>query len=136
MSKNKRILKEFTLFAFVGGIAFVVDVSILYSVKTDIGLYWGRVVSFFCAVIVTWILNRELTFRRRISDLSMFSEFKKYLTIMIGGGALNYILYATLLNTMENFAFHPIWAVAIGSNAGMIFNFIFLQNTLFSKYRK
>jgi putative flippase GtrA len=131
LSRTNRLLKELILFSFVGGIAFVVDVGILYLVKTDIGLYWGRVTSFFCAVIVTWILNRQLTFRRRMSDLSLFSEFINYLIIMIGGGTINYLIYTALVTTMENVATQPILGVAAGSGAGMLFNFIFARYFVF-----
>ncbi|WP_262966021.1 GtrA family protein [Methylobacter psychrophilus] len=129
--KNKRLLKELILFAFVGGIAFAVDVGVLYLVKADIGIYWGRAASFFCAVIVTWLLNRQLTFKGRMSGLSLCSEFARYLTVMMGGGAVNYLLYASLVTTMENVAAQPVWGVAAGSGAGMMFNFIFAKYFIF-----
>ena len=131
MSKNKRLLKELISFALVGGIAFTVDVGVLYFVKADIGIYWGRAVSFFCAVIVTWLLNRKLTFKRRMSGRSLFSEFTRYLTVMMGGGTVNYLLYATLVTTMEKVAAQPVWGVAAGSGAGMMFNFIFVKYFIF-----
>jgi putative flippase GtrA len=131
LSKNKRISREFILFALVGGIAFVVDVGVLYSVKAELGVYWGRATSFLCAVIVTWLLNRQLTFKGRFSGLSLFSEFARYLVVMMGGGTINYLLYAVLVTTVAKVAAQPVWGVAAGSCAGMLFNFIFARFFVF-----
>jgi putative flippase GtrA len=131
LSKNRQLLKELILFAFVGGIALAVDIGVLYLVKAEIGIYWGRAPSFFSAVIVTWLLNRELTFKIRMSGLSLYSEFTRYLTIMMGGGVINYLFYAVLVSSMENVAAQPLWGVAVGSCAGMLFNFIFAKYFIF-----
>jgi putative flippase GtrA len=136
------------LFAIVGGIAFFVDAGILYLVKGELGIYRGRLASFFCAVLTTWILNRLLTFRHRSSGLSLFSEFARYMTVMLAGGAVNYLVYALLAYSVEMVAAQPIWGVAAGSLSGMLFNFFSArhfvfkknthspQNSLFSRFKK
>ena len=86
-----RSRKEFITFGAIGTAAFVVDAAILYLVKGILGIYWGRGLSFFCAVIFTLILNRNFTFRKRWSGKTMFSEFGQYLIVMLGGGVLNYL---------------------------------------------
>jgi len=116
--------RELILFGLVGVAAFAVDAGILYLVMPVVGAYWGRALSFFCAVFTTWLLNRHLTFKNRYSDLPLVVEFIKYIVAMLGGGSINYILYAYLLLTFENIAAQPIWGVASGSGAGMMVNFI------------
>jgi putative flippase GtrA len=123
--------KELILFALVGGIAFAVDIGVLYVAMGVLGIYWGRATSLLCAVFVTWLLNRHLTFKERLSGLSLFGEFSRYLVVMMGGGTLNYLLYAALTATFETVAAQPVWGVAAGSSAGMLFNFIFARYFVF-----
>ncbi len=122
---------ELFFFTLVGAIAFAVDVGILYIVKSAFGLYWGRVISFICAVFITWLLNRKLTFKERFSGLSLFSEFARYLTVMISGGMVNYLIYASLVVTLKGVANEPIWGVAAGSCAGLLVNFILARSFVF-----
>lgn len=124
--------KQLTHFAFFGGIAFIVDISVLYILKQTLGIYWGRVISFFCAVIASWIFNRNFTFKHSISGLSLIREFIHYLVVMIAGGFVNYLLYAWLVSTYELFAAQPVLGVAAGSCAGMIFNFLSAKTLIFS----
>lgn len=116
--------RELILFGAIGTTAFLVDASILYSVKGIFGVYWGRLLSFFCAVLFTWLLNRNLTFKHRASGKSFPSEFAHYFLVMLGGGAVNYILYAILVASVEAVAKQPILGVAAGSAGGFLFNFV------------
>jgi putative flippase GtrA len=50
--------------------------------------YSGRVLSFLSAVWLTWRLNRRYTFAA--SGSSAWREWWRYLTVMLGGGAVNY----------------------------------------------
>lgn len=119
-----RLHREIILFGAIGTAAFLVDASILYSVKGILGVYWGRLLSFFCAVLSTWLLNRNVTFRQRASGKSVPTEFAHYFLVMLGGGAVNYFLYAILVATVVAVEKQPIWGVAAGSCAGFFFNFV------------
>lgn len=126
---------DFILFGAIGTAAFLVDGSILYSVKGILGVYWGRLLSFFCAVLFTWLLNRNLTFKRRASGRSLSAEFAHYFLVMLGGGMVNYFLYAILVVTVEAVANKPILGVAAGSCAGLIFNFTLARRFVYSRQR-
>lgn len=125
--------RELGWFGVAGAIAFAVDVGILYLVKPTLGLYWGRGVSFFCAVLVTWLLNRNITFKYRSSRSSAFWEFSQYLLVMLGGGSVNYLVYAGLLQISEAIEREPVWGVAAGSIAGLLFNFSFARFLIFKQ---
>jgi putative flippase GtrA len=115
--------REIVLFGLIGAIAFAVDVGVLYLLKSSLGVYWGRAVSFVCAVFVTWLLNRNITFKVRSSGLSLFTEFARYFFVMLGGGSVNYLVYAVLVTVSVSVAAQPVWGVAAGSCAGLLFNF-------------
>lgn len=130
--KGDLLTKSLFLFSLAGTVGFLVDVGTLYIVKEIFGNYWGRIISFFCAVLVTWLINRRHAFSHRVSGMSLFGEFSRYLSVMLGGGIVNYFVYAVLVfavNAIEN---QPIWGVAVGSIAGMYVNYISAKHFVFT----
>ena len=126
-----RLIQDYIFFGVVGAIGFLVDVAVLYLLIGSIGLFYGRAVSFLAAVVVTWLLNRKLTFRHRNSRLESGREFTVYLTLMLIGGLVNYAVYAGLVVTIPPIIAHPFIAVAAGSLAGMLINFVTSRFFLF-----
>lgn len=126
-----KVLRELVLFGLVGVIGFIVDAAILYLLKASLGLYYGRLLSFICAVLTTWVLNRHLTFSKRASGLSLTHEFSRYLGLMLGGGVVNYVSYALLVYFVEFVARQPVWGVAVGSVAGMMVNYLLARFFVF-----
>lgn len=123
MGSKLMLLRQLFLFGIVGTIGFIVDAGILYLSKSFLGLYWGRGLSFVCAVFATWILNRNITFKAN-HKLSLFKEFAFYLWCMLFGGAANLITYYLLIHYFGLVAENPIIGVAIGSVVGMAINFL------------
>ncbi|PJG84405.1 GtrA family protein [Conservatibacter flavescens] len=120
---NKSTIKQILFFGFIGGVGFVVDTTILYLLKDNFGLYISRLVSFICAVFVTWILNRNITFKAQ-RRTNKFYEFLYYLWCMIFGGMANLLTYYLLVSYVITVLNYPIVGVAAGSIAGMVINFI------------
>jgi putative flippase GtrA len=126
-----KVVRELVLFGLVGVIGFLVDSGVLYLLKSSMGLYYGRLFSFISAVLTTWILNRHLTFSKRASGLSLFTEFSRYFGLMLGGGVVNYASYALLVYFIEFVARQPVWGVAVGSCAGMMVNYLLARFFIF-----
>ncbi len=116
-------LTNVIMFGIVGGVGFIFDVAVLYSLKGHIGLYPAKIVSFFIAVIITWLLNRVLTFKHRPSGLSLHREFTHYFVVMIAGGVINYLTFWLSTSYSSIIMAYPVIGVAIGSLCGMIFNY-------------
>ncbi|WP_080745402.1 GtrA family protein [Cupriavidus necator] len=129
----KKVATEICSFAFVGVLGFLVDAGVLYLLKAQLGLYWGRAASFLCAASITWIINRSMTFSGRHSGQSMLREYLSYLLLMCGGGAVNYGAYAVSISISTRVAAHPIIGVAIGSLAGLSVNYVSSRFLLFQK---
>lgn len=127
------IRKEFLIFGIVGTLGFLVDAGVLYLLKGSLGLYWARVPSFFCAATATWLLNRQFTFRSRVSGVSIFQEYTKYFGLMLGGGAVNYLVYAIAVSLLPAVAYRPLASVALGSIAGMFINYFFARYFVFRR---
>jgi putative flippase GtrA len=126
---------QFLRFAIAGAIGFFVDAGVLYGMlRLGAGPYAGRLVSFLCAVIVTWQINRRYTFssdRKR----SLWREWNEYLLAMIFGGICNYAVYVLAVKLLPASGASPLVGVAFGSIAGMVVNFVSAKLWVFRQGR-
>jgi len=118
-----KVIKEIIVFGLVGALGFMIDAAVLYLLKSSLGLYLGRAISFFCAVIVTWILNRSLTFKGEKRKRRLVFEFMHYMVLMLIGGLFNVGTYYLMVHQSELVKIYPIIGVAAGSIIGMFVNF-------------
>jgi len=113
-------------FAVVGTGGFVVDTAVLYSMLA-LGLdrYSGRAVSYLCAATFTWFGNRTITFAdaRATGARDTAAEWLRFLVSNLGGGAVNYGVYAALVSSSELVFAHPVLGVAAGALSGMTVNY-------------
>jgi putative flippase GtrA len=126
-------LREMFLFGVSGILGFVVDTAVLYALQIYLGPFVARGISFFFAVLTTWIFNRRITFGNRRSGLQKQSEFFSYLVLMLAGGVVNYAVYAWLVLNYQLVAEHLVIGVAIGSLAGMCINYATSRIILFRR---
>ena len=113
--------RQFGRFAVAGVAGLIVDVGVLYvALALGSGYYAGRALSFLAAVYATWRINRRYTFT---ATASPWREWWRYLAAMLGGGAVNYAVYALLVANVPPHPLLPFAAVACGSLAGMVVNF-------------
>jgi putative flippase GtrA len=122
------------LFALSGALGFVVDAGLLYVfLHLGLGYGAGRLASFFCAVFVTWKINRRHTFEHRHLPPT-WGEWWRYLSAMAVGGVLNLATYMLALHALAVAgALKPLLAVAAGSLAGMVVNFISAKRWVFRR---
>lgn len=117
---SRPLTNQFLRFAAVGAAGFVVDASVLYAVAGALGLYFGRVLSFWAAATFTWLLNRRFTFdSSNRAERRWWREYARYIASMLAGAVLNYLAYVAALR----WGMAPVAAVALGSLAGMTLNF-------------
>jgi len=126
-------LKKFILFGLAGGAGFVVDTAVLYALKGALGLYGARVVSFICAVLTTWLINRVLAFKGQSAGVPIWREFLTYLGAMILGGLVNYAIYAALVATIPFVAANPVIGIGAGVIGGMFVNFMLADRLVFKQ---
>jgi putative flippase GtrA len=125
---------QFLRFAVIGTAAFVVDASTLYAALWfGLGLYAGRVVSYLVAATFTWYGNRRITFvHSRAEGVGpAAAEWLKFLVANLGGGAVNYAIYAALIASFAMVRAYPVLGVAAGSLAGLVVNFTLSKFVVF-----
>ena len=121
-------------FVLAGAIGFVVDAAVLYGLMSVAGLspMVGRVGSFLCASFVTWRINRRFTFGATNGG-NWLIEWFRYVWASVAGASVNYAVFALLIVASPAAARMPTLAVAAGSIAGMVINFVLYGRLVFRK---
>jgi putative flippase GtrA len=115
--------REIVRFAIAGVIGFLVDAAALYAaLALGAGYFLGRLCSFLLAVWATWQFNRRFTFPGKRAE-SAWKEWWRYLLAMSAGGLVNLGAYALTVLLLPKEPWLPLFAVAVGSGAGMCVNF-------------
>lgn len=126
--------RAFWRFCAAGVVGLVVDIAVLYVLAPLLGWYVGRAGSFVAAASVTWWLNRRFTFVLRPAHCQppVWREYFQYLASMLVGGSVNYLVYVSVVYGVRS-VFAPLLGVALGSIAGLIFNYLAARHLVFCR---
>lgn len=129
---------QFLRFALVGIVGLFVDLLVLQVSIRIIGLgpVFGRLVSYLCAATTTWAINRRVTFPDQRSDSALLREWGLFLMSNAAGGGVNLGVYWFLVTSNVPFFSSPGLALAVGSIAGLLFNFLASKHVVFSARSK
>jgi putative flippase GtrA len=107
-------------FLGVGAIGLITDLAV-FTVVLEHGLHplLARLVSLAIATVVTWRLNRALTFDR--SGHRPSREVMRYAVVAGCAQAVSYVTFAVLVVTV--FAAMPQLAVIVGAAIGALFSY-------------
>jgi putative flippase GtrA len=108
-------------FLGVGGLGLLTDLAV-FTIVLSHGLnpLVARVVSLAIATVVTWRLNRALTFDR--SGRRPAVEAMRYATVAAAAQAVSYAVFAILVVTV--LAAVPQLAVIVGAAAGALVSYV------------
>lgn len=126
--------RQLAFFVLAGLLGLAVDSAILYALASWLGFYGARVLSFLAAATTTWAVNRRYTFDGHGGDKPVWRQYLQYLASMTLGGCVNYAAYAATLQ-WAGWSFAPLLGVALGSLAGMGFNFASARYLVFRAHR-
>jgi len=120
-------------FALVGVVGFVVDAGCLqaYLALLPDHFFDGRAASYLAAATTTWACNRAFTFGASAGTAAW--QWGRFVLFNLSGGAVNYGVYAVLVETQPLVARYPVLAVAAGSLAGLGVNFIVSRKFVFRR---
>lgn len=115
---------ELLRFGLVGLSGLVVDLAVLHLYLALAGdrPYSGQAIAWCVAVTTNWALNRRFTFTGR-GHGPMLRQWARFVTVNLGGAALNNGCYALLVAGVPLCHAVPDIAVAAGTLAGMLLNF-------------
>jgi putative flippase GtrA len=120
-------------FAVVGTVGFLVDAGIVFGLTgLDASPFAAQALAFAAAVTVTWLGNRSWTFRDNVGRFSLKQEWLRYVSANVVGWCVNNSVYGGLVLGMPFASRNPVWAVAAGSLAGLVFNYTAARRVVFS----
>ncbi len=122
---KSKVITEIQRFAISGTVGFAVDAGIVFVLTTILGLspIPAQIVAFSIAVTATWLINRNWTFAGMASE-RWLREWMHYVVANSFGALVNNGVYIVLVLWKTAFYKTPVLAVAVGSIAGMVFNFL------------
>jgi putative flippase GtrA len=118
-----RALGEFLRFGLVGALGFIWDTATVYALAPWLGLYLAGIAAYVVAASINWMLNRIWTFRGAPRQRAAL-QWARFLAANLVGFVLNRGTYATLIATFVTCRTYPVLAVAAGSLAGLMANFL------------
>ena len=129
--------RHFGGFVLAGVLAFATDAGVLklLTATTPLGPFVARPIAIFLAMIVSWGINRTITFAEASSP--SWSEFTKFAAASFGGQLVNYLVFAAILTLRPTT--DTTLAIAIASGFAMFaayagFRFgVFTQTTKFNE---
>ena len=128
---------QFLRFAIVGGLGFFVNEAALFFALQILHMdrYSGAVFSFFVAVPLAWWGDGTLTWRAEAASgaIGVVLEWVKFVAANGFGFVVNYAVYAGLITFAPPPADNPYFALACGTIAGLIFNFVLSKRLVFRK---
>ncbi|SDR39488.1 Putative flippase GtrA (transmembrane translocase of bactoprenol-linked glucose) [Rhizobiales bacterium GAS191] len=131
LGQTRNELGKFLMFCAVGGVGFLVDAGLLLLATRGLGFgpLVSRAGSFTAAVIVTWRLNRSLTFGRH--EAASFGEFTRYLSTQTFGLLCNLAIYTALVLGMQGLFGEPVVALTLASAVALAVNYLGMRIYVF-----
>lgn len=128
-TSHRQLLRQLLRFGIVGVAGFLVNAVLVESLAVVIGPALAQVVAFPVAVTCTWLMNRQFTFSS--TEPATFAEWRRYVAANSVGMIANNGCYFLLVLLSQTAHDRPILAVAVGSIAGLFFNFVTTRKYVF-----
>jgi putative flippase GtrA len=125
---------QLLFFGCVGALGFVVDAGlfwVFYKVL-HLDLVTARSLAFFPATLVTWMLNRTLTFSSKLPS-PLGHEYFRYFAVQAVGIGINFLVFYILVSLVTVATRLPLIPLACGSVAAMIFNFLGARHFVYGR---
>jgi putative flippase GtrA len=107
-------------FGFVGGTGLASDMT-AFTLFLHLGVnpFIARIFSLGFATLVTWLLNRQITFERQ--DRAIGQEAARYVLVTLGAQGISYLAFAGLITMFPQVL--PQISMTIGAVVGALFSF-------------
>lgn len=129
------LISQILRFGVVGTVGFAVDGGVL-TLLTQLAhwdIYAARAASFSCACLVTWLLNRLVTFRSTSGrqPRGRAKEYAGYFVIQGIGALINLSIFTCLVWRYPQLTRLPMIPLAAGSLVALFFNFFAARRFVF-----
>ncbi|HEX7936727.1 MAG TPA: GtrA family protein [Paraburkholderia sp.] len=128
---RRALFRQLGSFVVVGIVCFALNAILVELLVRHCGPLYAQVIAFPIVASVAWYLNRRYTFGA--SDRSVVQEWMHYIFANLLGWVANNGVYVLLVFKLSLAARHPAIAVAAGSIAGLVFNFVISRAVVFRR---
>ncbi len=117
--------RQFLRFCVTGTVGFLSDALFLagFIYGGGTGPVLGRVCSTSLAILVTFTLNRNWTFKPSVKR-SIWAELAYYVAAQSFGPACNPAIYSAMVLALKGIMANPFFALAIASAGAMMVNYL------------
>ena len=124
-------LRHYGGFVVAGGTAFVTDVAVFHALNSwaGINLLIARFLSITVAMIVSFLINRAITFA--MPGAPRIVEFLRFAAVGWVSSALNYALFACTMLARPETA--PVIAIAFATAISMVVSYLGMRLAVFRK---
>lgn len=124
-------LRHYGGFVTAGAVALGVDAVVLTALTEAFGLspYLARLVSISAAMVVSWQINRRITFA--VTEPPTVAEFGRFAAVSWGAQAVNYGVFAAVLVLRPGTP--PVIALVAGSLVAMFVSYAGFRFGVFDK---
>jgi putative flippase GtrA len=122
-------LRHYGGFLLAGTLAFVTDVGVLALLTGPLGIspFLARLLSISVAMVVSWWINRTVSFQRR--DGPSLKEFGRFAGVAWTANSFNYLVFSGILLVRPVTA--ETLAVGIASVAAMVLSYLGMRLAVF-----
>jgi putative flippase GtrA len=122
-------LRHYGGFVMAGTLAFVTDVAVLALLTGPLGIspFLARLLSISVAMVVSWWINRTVSFQRR--DGPSLKEFGRFAGVAWTANSFNYLVFSAILLVRPPTS--ETLAVAIASVAAMVLSYFGMRLAVF-----
>ena len=123
-------LRHYGGFLFAGTLAFLADALVLVALTqmADFNPFVARLFAIATAMVVSWLLNRTITFR--VGTPPTPREFMRFAALAWITAALNYAVFAAVLLAIPGI--YPLVALVISSLVAAVFAYICMRFAVFT----
>lgn len=124
-------MRRIVAFLCVGSAGFIADAGVLAGLLalTSLNAFSARLVSVACALCLTWLLNRNVTFGA--SNRSVAAEGALYGGVGITTSIVNYVIYSATLLALPGTS--PLAALVMASIGAMVFSYFGYSRLVFNR---
>lgn len=128
-NRNRSVVRHGLGFVASGGLAFLVDATVLSALHRGLGVdpFLARLLAIALAMIAGWLAHRRWTFA--VAAPPTLAELGRYVALAWTVAALNYAVYALVL--LARPATDPLLALIVSSLAAMTASYLGMRLGVF-----
>ena len=131
LMKYQISINQFKYFLVAGIIAVSIDFSIYILTLDYIGPIFSKLLGFYSGVIISFIINSSLTFKKNRARFNISKYFLKYTILLSVNMVINVLINYLLLNFLASIEYITFLSFSLATSISMLLNFVGMKLLVF-----